>query len=107
MWIVVFPRSTSAQAGQISSKISNPLGETIKDLPTFIATILDIVVNIGLPIAIFFIVYAGFLFVTARGNESKLETAKLAFLYSIIGTAILLAAKLLAVVIAGTIASLK
>ena len=107
MWIVVFPRSASAQAGQISSKIDNPLGPTITTLPVFIAKILDIVVLVGLPIAVFFIIYSGFLLVMAQGDPKKLETGKLAFLYSVIGTAILIVAKIISAAIFATIDSLK
>ena len=74
--------------------IDNPLkAETIGEL---ITTISDFAVTIGLPIAIIFIVYSGFLFVSARGNEKKLETAKEGFRWSIIGAAIIVGAKFLA-----------
>ena len=74
--------------------IDNPLkAETIGEL---ITTIADFAVTIGLPIAIIFIVYSGFLFVSARGNEKKLETAKEGFKWSIIGAALIVGADFLA-----------
>ncbi|MEK7503200.1 MAG: hypothetical protein AAB556_02005 [Patescibacteria group bacterium] len=74
--------------------IENPLkSETIGELITAIS---DLAVAIGLPIAIIFIVYSGFLFVSARGNEKKLETAKEGFKWAVIGAAIIVGAKFLA-----------
>ena len=67
----------------------------------------DVVNPRGGVVAVFFIVYSGFLFVTARGSEDKLKTAKRALLYSVIGTAILLGAWVIAEVIASTINQLR
>jgi hypothetical protein len=71
-----------------------------------VEAILEVVIAIGTPIAILAVIYSGFLFVSARGNTTKLETAKSVFLWTVIGVAILLGAKLLAMVISGTIADL-
>ncbi len=70
--------------------LKNPLNS-----PTFaglIENVAKIVAQIGFPIAAIAIIYAGFLFVTAGGNEEKLKKAKTTFLWSIIGTALLLGA---------------
>jgi hypothetical protein len=73
-----------------SADLKNPLqSETFADL---IAKITQIVAKVGLPIAVIAIIYAGFLFVTARGNEEQIKTAKKAFFWAIIGTALLLGA---------------
>ncbi|MBI2096420.1 MAG: hypothetical protein HYT43_02190 [Candidatus Taylorbacteria bacterium] len=82
-------------------KLDNPL--KYDSIQGFIAAILDIVVNIGAVIAVFFFVYSGFLFVSARGDTEKLKTARATFFGTVIGTAILLGAKLIAEVIRGTI----
>lgn len=85
--------------------LQNPL--KVKTIYAFIEQILDIVFKIGTVVAIFFIIYTGFLFVTAQGNETKLATARKAFLYTIIGTALLLGAWVLATAIEGTITQLR
>ena len=73
-----------------SGYLPNPLcSQSFTDLITNIA---EIVAKIGLPIAAIAIIYAGFLFVTAGGSEDKLKKAKTTFLWSIIGTALLLGA---------------
>ena len=61
---------------------------------------------VGVPVAMFFIAYAGFLFVTARGNPDKLRIAKLNALYVTIGIGVFLGAWFLAQIIAATIRAL-
>ena len=57
---------------------------------SFLNFILEkIVLPIGAVIAVLFLVYAGFLFVTARGSEEQLEHAKKTLLWTVIGIAIL------------------
>jgi hypothetical protein len=87
--------------GTPGATIGNPL--KVETLECFIAEALKVVVNIGAIVCVFFIIYSGFLFVTAQGNEAKLTQAKNTFLYTVIGTAILLGAWVLALVISGTI----
>lgn len=73
-----------------SADLKNPLkSETFAGL---IANIAKIVAQVGLPIAVIAIIYAGFLFATARGNEEQIKTAKKAFFWAIIGTALVLGA---------------
>lgn len=85
-------------------KLKNPLKvDSIADL---LALILQIVTIFAVPIIVFFIIYAGFLYVTAQGNETKLTKAHNALLYSIIGGVIILGAHVLLAVIQGTVGSL-
>ncbi len=86
--------------------LQSPLGG-VSNLNNLIKKILEVVVDIGTPIAVLFIIYAGFLFVTAQGNETKITKAKNAFTWAVIGTAVLLGAWVLAVAIEGTIRNLK
>ncbi len=73
----------------------------------FVQAILQVVLKIGIPVAAIFIIYSGFLFVKAQGNEQELTKAKSAFTYAVIGTAILLGSWLLAKGIESTINSLQ
>ena len=94
-----------AQGGVSSVTLQNPIGNlTISSL---IQKILDTVISIGTPVAVFFIVYSGFLFVMAQGNPAKLENARKSLLWTLIGTAVLLGAWVLAGIIKATIDSLK
>lgn len=86
--------------------ICNPLGET-RDLGALILKIVEGVVQVGYYVVVLGIIYSGFKFVKARGNDKALADAKQTFLYTVIGAAILLGATLLANVISGTVDELK
>lgn len=84
------------------SCIENPLQS--QTIPEFILKIIDVLLVFALPIIVLYIMYAGFLFVTANGNESQLTQAKNALLWSVVGGVIALGAKLILEVIQGTVA---
>lgn len=102
--IILFPVLVYAQA-DFSAPLENPLN-SIDSFSGFVEAILGIVVRIGVPIATIAIIYSGFLFVTAQGNPENLATAKKAFIWSIVGTAILLGAWVFAQAIGTTITEL-
>jgi hypothetical protein len=87
--------------------IPNPLGAGNDTIAAFITTLLDTLFPIMSLVAVFFIIFSGFLMVTAGGNEEKLSKARQAFLWTVIGVAILLGAKVLSAVICGTINQLS
>jgi len=91
--------------GDAGGGLENPL--EIGTLMGFVEKILNIVVTIGIPIIAIFIIYSGFLFVKAQGNEAELKKAKDTFLYTIVGAAIVLGSWIFAQAIAGTINALK
>lgn len=95
---VVQPSSVGG-AGQYGVK--NPL--TANSFCGLVKNLLQAAIAIGIPIAVLFIVYAGFKFVLARGNPEKLAEARQNFLWTIIGIAIFLGAWLLATVVANTV----
>lgn len=87
--------------------LTNPfrVGNTLYE---FIVTVIqDILMPIGGVIVVVFIIYSGFMFVTARGNPAKLTAARTGFLYVVIGSAILLGAWVIATVVQNTVNSLK
>ena len=86
--------------------LDNPLRSEFSSIPAFIAGALKVLVMIALPIITLFLVISGFLFITAQGNQQKLETAKKNFLYVVIGALLILGAWILATLIAGTISQL-
>jgi heme/copper-type cytochrome/quinol oxidase subunit 2 len=85
--------------------LTNPLGDIT--ITQFIDEILSIVVMLGTPVAVFFIIYSGFLFVVAQGNPEKLTKARTTLLWVVIGTTILLGASVLSTAIQGTIESIS
>lgn len=69
----ILPIISFAQIGEVpigpNTKLPNPLGNDVNSLFDIVTIILnEIVLPIGAVVIVFFIIYSGFLFVTARGN---------------------------------------
>lgn len=95
--------SNQGSGVSIDAKINNPLGDNITSIPAFIEALLNIVLTVGVPIVVLAIIYCGFLFVKAQGNSEELGKAKQAFIYTLIGAALLLGAFVIANAIKGTV----
>jgi hypothetical protein len=89
----------------LSKTIDNPLSGTAGNLTQLITAILKLVAQLGAVVCVFYIIYSGFLFVTAQGNDKKITDAKHIFFWSVVGTAVLLGASVVAEVIRGTVNS--
>lgn len=87
-------------------KLDDPLGEstTIEGL---LLSLFDIVFYIGVPVVAFFLIWSGFMFIAAQGNEEKLETAKSRLVWTIVGAILLLGAWTISQAIKGTIINIK
>ncbi len=82
----------------------NPFNFKFKTIPEFIAYILyNIVMPLGLVVIVFFIIRAGFIYVTAGGDAGAIEKAHKNFLAVVIGAAVLLGSVAIASIINGTI----
>ena len=92
-----------ASVAHAEGGLNNPLNSNFSSVPAFIAGALKALALIALPIITLFLVISGFLFVTAQGNEQKLQKAKLNFFYVIIGALLILGAWIIATLIAGTV----
>lgn len=83
--------------------LDNPI-KGVDDIYEFVALVLEnVVIPIGSVIVVLMFIYSGFLFVTARGNEDQIKTARHIFLNVVIGTVILLGSVVIAQVIKNTI----
>lgn len=96
--LLLFPLFLFAQGNGV---FENPIG--YDSLDEFLVRVLDAVVIIMFPIVALFVVYTGFLFVTAQGNEEKINTAKKTALWTIVGAILVLGARALAEAIRGTV----
>ena len=103
--LIVFAADVcSAQVGNCGSNgLCNPLNSSFSSIPNFIAGALKVMVQVAIPIIALFMVYAGFKFVTARGNSEQITSAKENFMYVIIGAILILGAWVIATLIGGTI----
>lgn len=86
-------------------KITNPL--KFDTLESLFEGVLRFIAGLGAILSVLFFIYSGFLFVTAMGDEKKLEKAKNVFTYTVIGTILLVAASLIATVLKTTIESIS
>jgi hypothetical protein len=100
VFAAMLPLIVSAQSSG-SQILQNPT--TFNNIQSFIAAFLQAIVEISLPILTLFIVYSGFMFIMARGNENKLTAAKNNFLYVILGTLLIIGAWSLALLIGSTV----
>ncbi len=84
-------------------ELENPL--RVNSLEDLIVAILNIFITLMIPIIVFFIILAGFKYVTAQGNPSQIEEATTMFTYVIIGGVLILAAVAIAEIIKNTVDS--
>ncbi len=85
--------------------LENPIA--YDSIPAVIRQLITIVFVIGIPLVALAIIYAGFLLVTAGGNQEKIKNGKKALLAAVIGGAILLGAWVIAEAIQGTVDQLR
>ncbi len=98
----VFAAPPSTDNDNIKSGFfQNPL--QAKSLPALIDSLASVVLQLGVIVAALSIMYGGFMYVTAQGNEEKLASAQKTITWSLVGTAILIGAKVIIKVITGTI----
>ena len=99
----VFFLGETAFADQLD--LVNPI-PGVTTLEGFIKIALAVIIKVLLPIAVIFLVYSGFQFITAMGDTTKLKTAKESFKWAVVGTAVLLGSWALVTAIQGTIVAL-
>ncbi len=101
--------SASEEGAQGSSgsgvTIPNPI--KVDSISGLLKLILDVLLIFAVPIVVFFIIYAGFLYVTARGKPDTITQAHRALLYAIIGGLLILGANVLIDVLQGTVNEIK
>ncbi len=84
------------------AQLLNPL-DNIDTIDELLIAILNIFIVIMIPIIVFFIILAGFDYVTARGNPGKIQQATQALTYAIIGAVLILGAVSIAEIIKNTV----
>lgn len=82
-------------------ELNNPIAfTTITDL---LAAVLNVVIIVSTPIVVFFLIYAGFLYVTAKGNPEKIKDASRALLYGVIGGVIIIGSTAIIAIVKSTV----
>jgi hypothetical protein len=101
---VTFAQSTPAASASTPTGLANPLNAT--SLQGLVSEILGYAIQIGSIFLTIMLIYVGFQFVAARGNEEKLQSAKSALLWTVVGGLLLIGAQAIAIAIASTAAAL-
>lgn len=102
---LTFLISFAVPASALAATLSNPLG--YDTLYEFLIAILNLVAFIAFPVLVLFIVYVGFMFVSAQGDAEKLKKAKSYLFWALVGALLVLGGKALALAIQATVEELS
>jgi hypothetical protein len=96
--------SPGGQSQSIKFSFPNPFSKAGDNLFDVMKNIVNqIILPIGGVLAVLAFIFTGFKYVLAKGKPEKIQEANRAFLYTVIGTAILLGAWVIANVIGNTV----
>jgi len=73
--------------------LPNFLGSGTDSVSGLVLKVIDFLMKLALPFAVLMLVWAGFQFATAQGNEEKLSRAKKNLLWTVAGIAVILASQ--------------
>lgn len=79
-------------AGNTLNKVVGRTGVSTEDIPTFIGNIITGILSFVGLIFLILMVYGGFLWITARGDDEQINNARKTIIGAIIGMVILVAA---------------
>lgn len=91
---ILGPSSASEPSAQ---PLENPLNA--ESFQILLQKIVALAAKIGIPLAAIMIIWGGFQFVTAQGNEEKLKTAKATLTLAVIGTVVLIGAWVISIAV--------
>ena len=94
MIVGMLPLSLSAQS---SASLNNPI--VFPTIQSLITAFLNVLVIIAVPFLVFFVIYSGFLYVTAQGNPEKIKAANKSLTYAIIGAVIIIGASAIVTIV--------
>ena len=92
-----------AAAKGIDFTIANPI--SANSLERLISTVLNVLLILAVPVVVFFIILAGFNYVTAQGNPAKITKAHWALINAIVGGLLILGGVVLGEIIGQIIQS--
>lgn len=101
------PANATSVNNPLNIHLENPLaGGGVSDIPTAINKILSVVIRVALPLIIIMFIWSGISFIFARGKPDKIKEARAMFLYTVIGTLLILGAWTITNAIIGTVNSI-
>jgi len=84
-----------------ANKLKSPI--KAESLAEFFSAIVDTLIQLGVVVSALGIMYGGFLLVSAQGDEEKVANGRKTITWAMVGTAVLLGAKVIFTVIKGTV----
>ncbi len=90
---------------EAQTKFPNPIQAT--SLSGLLKDLLRVVINIGAIVVVFFLILAGFKYVTARGDTKQIESAHATLAWTVVGGMVVLGAQVIADAIQGTVNELR
>ncbi len=97
--------TNNSQNVSSATGFKNPIKAT--DLSSLLKDLLKVITTIGAIVVVFFLIFAGFKYVTARGDSKKISEAHSILTWTVVGAMILLGAQVIATAIQGTVNELK
>ena len=98
--LYVTPGLVGAQGAE---RLLNPIAAG--DFQQLLVGIVAIVLVLAIPIVVFYLIYAGFLLVAARGNQQMLDQGKRMLIYGIVGGTIIISGYAILAIIDDTVTS--
>lgn len=102
-WLILAPDFVNGQGctdDEDNPVICDPL--EVSSITEFLENLVDAITYLSIPAIVIAIIYAGFLFVTAGGDQSQIEDAKQTAKYVFVGAAIILGAELITDILVNT-----
>lgn len=99
--LCVFVASMVPGIALAATMIQNPTG--VSGISEFIQRVLQAMVRLGTVVVALFVLIAGFMYVSARGNVGKISEAHENFKYVIFGAVLILGAWVIATIVGGTV----
>lgn len=88
---------------QVSHAVAIPNPIKANSLKELFEGIVSVLIELGTIVAVLGIMYGGLMYVTAQGNEEKLQMAQKTITWALVGTAVLLGARAIMAAVQGTI----
>ena len=105
--ITLFSVPSLVLAQGIKFDLQSPLDSEITSIEMLIVEILNFVVIVATPIVVLFIIYSGFMYVSARGNVEQTKKATTSLTYAIIGGILIIGAVTLSAIITNVVDSFR
>ena len=97
------PGASSSGGTTYNIQIENPLSVGNKLTDIIVAVLNNVVMPIAAVAVVLYIIFAGFKYVSARGNPAKIQSAHQNLLWALVGTGILLGAAGISSVLQNTV----